>query len=134
MYQKIYVPVDNSDHSMASIEIAVHLAKQLGAKLVGSHAYAARLHDYRFKQMEFTLPEEYKVEGELEKQRDIHDTLITMGLQLISDSYLEVMKQKCEQEKLPFEEKMFDGKNFKIIVDDIRNNDYDLVIMGALGL
>jgi nucleotide-binding universal stress UspA family protein len=134
MYQKIYVPVDNSDHSMASIEIAVHLAKQLGAKLVGSHAYAARLHDYRFKQMEFTLPEEYKVEGELEKQRDIHDTLITMGLQLISDSYLEVMKQKCEQEKLTFEEKMFDGKNFKIIVDDIRNNDYDLVIIGALGL
>ena len=134
MYQKIYVPVDNSDHSMASIEIAVHLAKQLGAKLVGSHAYAARLHDYRFKQMEFTLPEEYKVEGELEKQRDIHDTLITMGLQLISDSYLEVMKQKCEQEKLPFEEKMFDGKNFKIIVADIQNDDYDLVIMGALGL
>ena len=134
MYQKIYVPVDNSDHSIASIEIAVHLAKQLGAKLVGSHAYAARLHDYRFKQMEFTLPEEYKVEGELEKQRDIHDTLITMGLQLISDSYLEVMKQKCEQEKLSFEEKMFDGKNFKIIVADIQNDDYDLVIMGALGL
>lgn len=134
MYQKIYVPVDNSDHSMASIEMAVHLAKQLGAKLVGSHAYAARLHDYRFKQMEFTLPDEYKVEGELEKQRNIHDTLITMGLQLISDSYLEVMKQKCEQEKLPFEEKMFDGKNFKIIVEDIQNNDYDLVIMGALGL
>lgn len=134
MYQKIYVPVDNSDHSMASIEMAVHLAKQLGAKLVGSHAYAARLHDYRFKQMEFTLPDEYKVEGELEKQRNIHDTLITMGLQLISDSYLEVMKQKCAQEKLPFEEKMFDGKNFKIIVEDIQNNDYDLVIMGALGL
>lgn len=134
MYQKIYVPVDNSDHSMASIDMAVHLAKQLGAKLVGSHAYAARLHDYRFKQMEFTLPDEYKVEGELEKQRNIHDTLITMGLQLISDSYLEVMKQKCEQEGLPFEEKMFDGKNYKVIVEDIENSDYDLVIMGALGL
>lgn len=134
MYEKIYVPVDNSDHSMASIDMAVHLAKQLDAKLVGSHAYAARLHDYRFKQMEFTLPEEYKVEGELEKQRNIHDTLITMGLQLISDSYLEVMKKKCEQEKLPFEEKMFDGKNFKIIVEDINSSDYDLVIIGALGL
>ncbi|NIT58298.1 MAG: universal stress protein, partial [Aliifodinibius sp.] len=44
------------------------------------------------------------------------------------------MKQKCEKVKLPFEEKMFDGKNFKVIVEDIRNNDYDLVIMGALGL
>ena len=55
------------------------------------------MHDVRFKQMEYTLPEEYQDEVELEKQRRIHDTLITMGLQLISDSYLEVMKQKCTE-------------------------------------
>ena len=62
MYKKIFVPVDNSEHSMASIDIAVELAKSLGSELVGSHAYAARMHDYRFKQMEFTLPEEYLVQ------------------------------------------------------------------------
>ncbi len=134
MYKKIFVPVDNSEHSMSSIDLAVHLAKETGAKLVGSHAYAARLHDYRFKQMEFTLPDEYLVEEEMEKQRKVHDTLITMGLELISDSYLVVMEKMAHESGLSFQPKMYDGKNYKVIADDINSSDYDLVIMGALGL
>ena len=51
MYKKIYVPVDNSTHSNLAIESAVRLGKAFGAELVGSHIYAARMHDYRFKQM-----------------------------------------------------------------------------------
>ncbi len=134
MYETIFVPVDNSEHSMTSIDVAVDFAKRFGSSLVGSHAYAARMHDYRFKQMEFTLPEEYLVEGEMEKQRKVHDTLITMGLELISDSYLVVMEERCKEENLPFEPKMYDGKNWKIIVKDIEESGYDLVVMGALGL
>ncbi len=134
MYEKIFVPVDNSEHSVASIEVAVKLAKALGGELVASHAYAARMHDYRFKQMEFTLPEEYLVESEMEKQRKIHDSLITMGLELISDSYLVVAQERAKEAGVPFTPKMYDGKNFKVIAEDINNSDYDLVVMGALGL
>lgn len=134
MYEKIFVPVDNSEHSLASADLAVKLASEFGAEVVGSHAYAARLHDYRFKQMEFTLPEEYLVEEEMEKQRKVHDSLITMGLELISDSYLVVMGKKARAADVPFKAKMYDGKNYKVISDDINSSDYDLVIMGALGL
>ena len=132
--KKIYVPVDNSDYSDASIALAVEFAKKFGSHLIGSHVYAAKMHDVRFKQMEYTLPEEYQDEVELEKQRRIHDTLITMGLQLISDSYLEVMKEKCTEFKIPFEAKMPEGKHYIKLVEDIEENDYDLVIMGALGM
>lgn len=134
MYEKIFVPVDNSEHSVAAIDLAIDFAKHLGSSLVGSHAYAARMHDYRFKQMEFTLPEEYLVEEEMEKQRKVHDTLITMGLELISDSYLTVMEKRCAEESLPFQPKMYDGKNWKVIVKDVEESGYDLVVMGALGL
>jgi len=134
MYKKIYVPVDNSEHSNACVDISIALAKRFGSQLVGSHVYAARMHDIRFKQMEYTLPEEYQDEQELERQRKIHDSLITMGLQLISDSYLEVMGRISEKEGLPFERKTFDGKNFQVLVEDIQNSDYDLVVIGALGL
>ena len=134
MYKKIFVPVDNSEHSIASAELAVEFAKKFDGSVVGSHAYAARMHDYRFKQMEYTLPEEYLVEHEMEKQRKIHDSLITMGLELISDSYLVVMEHLAKEADVPFEPKMYDGKNYKVIVEDIKNSDYDLVIMGALGL
>src|SRR3989304_10445630 len=111
MYKHIYVPVDNSDYSNRAIDLAVELGKVFGARLTGSHVYAARLHGYRFKQMEYTLPEEYKDEVELERQREIHDSLIAMGLQIISDSYMDVMGRKAEAAGLPFERKRFAAKH-----------------------
>jgi nucleotide-binding universal stress UspA family protein len=134
MYKRIYVPVDNSEHSNTAIELAVALGKAFGATLVGSHVYAARMHDYRFRQMEYTLPPEYQDEEELEKQRRIHDSLITMGLQLISDSYLEVLAQKAATVGVPCTKVMLDGKNYAELVRDIQQSAYDLVVMGALGL
>src|SRR5213593_3337755 len=134
MYKHIYVPVDNSDYSNRAIDLAVELGRAFGARLTGCHVYAARLHDYRFKQMEYTLPEEYKDETELERQRKIHDSLITMGLQLISDSYLDVMERKAADAGVPFVRKMMDGKHYKALIDDARASGYDLVVMGALGM
>ena len=134
MYQHIYVPVDNSDYSNRAIDLAVELGRAFGAKLTGCHVYAARLHDYRFKQMEYTLPEEYKDENELERQRKIHDSLIAMGLQLISDSYLDVMGRKAEEAGLAFDRKMVDGKHYKALIEDAQASGYDLVVMGALGM
>ena len=134
MFKHIYVPVDNSDYSNRAIDLAVELGRAFGSRLTGCHVYAARLHDYRFKQMEYTLPEEYKDETELERQRKIHDSLIAMGLQLISDSYLDVMAQKAEAAGLPFERKMVDGKHYKALIEDVKGSDCDLVIIGALGM
>src|SRR6266404_35512 len=134
MFKHICVPVDNSDCSNRAIDLAVELGRTCGARLTGVHVYAARLHDYRFKQMEYTLPEEYKDENELERQRQIHDSLIAMGLQLISESYLDVMAKKAGDAGLTFERKMIDGKHYKVLIDDTKASDYDLVDMGALGM
>jgi nucleotide-binding universal stress UspA family protein len=92
------------------------------------------MHDYRFKQMEYTLPPEYLEETELERQRQIHDSLISMGLKLISDSYLDPMGKKCEAAGLKFERKMMDGKHHVELAKDIAESDYDLIVIGALGL
>ena len=96
MYQSIYLPLDNSAHSLCGVDLAIALAKETGARLTGSHVYAAKLHDRRFRQMEGGLPEAYRKEETLVEQRDIHDDLITRGLQVISDSYLDVFEAKCE--------------------------------------
>jgi nucleotide-binding universal stress UspA family protein len=134
MFETIYVPVDNSDYSNAAVDIALELGRAFDSQLIGSHVYAARMHDYRFKQMEYTLPEEYQDEQELERQRKIHDTLITRGLRLISDSYLDVMAERCAIAQLPFQEKTFDGQNWQELVKDIEASHYHLIIMGALGM
>ena len=134
MYSKIYVPVDNSDYSNRAVVNAVALGKAFDSTLVGCHVYAARMHDYRFKQMEYTLPEEYLDEVELERQRKIHDSLITLGLKLISESYLDQMQNLCRTHGLDFEPRMMDGKHHTELVRDIQSADYDLVVIGALGI
>lgn len=134
MYKSIYVPVDNSDHSNAALDIGVSLAKTFGGKVIGSHVYAAKMHDRRFKQMEAGLPEEYQGEKELERQRQIHDSLITRGLEIISDSYMDVVTQKCGDANIPHETLGLEGRNFKVLVEDINTHKYDLSIIGALGL
>src|SRR5206468_10899271 len=134
IFKHICVPVDNSEYSNRAIDLAVKLGRPGGAKLTGVHVYAARKHEYRFKQMEYTLPEEYKDENELERQRKIHDSLIAMGLQLISESYLDVMARKATEAGLDFEPKMIDGKHYKALIEDTLASDYDLIVMGALGM
>ena len=134
MYKSIYVPVDNSDHSNRAVACAIGLGKAYSAKLVGCHVYAAKLHDYRFRQMEYTLPEEYIDEVELERQRKIHDSLITMGLKLISDSYLDGMSRHCGESGLAFEPRMMDGKHHIEILKDLAGSQHDLVVIGALGI
>ncbi|NGZ02182.1 MAG: universal stress protein UspA [Nitrospira sp. WS238] len=134
MYKTIYIPVDNSDHSNTAVDVGVHLAKTFGSKIVGSHVYAAKMHDKRFKQMEAGLPEEYHDEKELDRQRQIHDSLITRGLQIITDSYLDYVDKKCTEANLPIERRSLEGRNWKVLAEDINTNGYDLVIMGALGV
>ncbi len=134
MYRTIYVPVDNSEHSNRAVALAVELGRAFGARMIGCHVYAARMHDYRFRQMEYTLPEEYLEETELERQRRIHDSLITMGLQLISESYLGPMGASCRQAGLEFEPRMMDGKHSAEIVKDVAAVDTDLIVLGALGM
>jgi nucleotide-binding universal stress UspA family protein len=134
MYKSIYVPVDNSEHSNRAVASALALGRAFSAKLVGCHVYAAKLHDYRFRQMEYTLPEEYIDEVELERQRKIHDSLITMGLKLISDSYLDGMSRLCGESGLDFEPRMMDGKHHAEILKDLAGSDHDLVVIGALGI
>ena len=134
MYKTIYIPVDNSDHSNTAVDLGIALAKTFGSKVVGSHVYAAKMHDKRFKQMEAGLPEEYHDEKELDRQRQIHDSLITRGLQIITDSYLDYVDKKCTEANLPLERKSLEGRNWKVLVEDIATSGYDLVMMGALGV
>ncbi len=134
MYNKILVPLDNSKYSNAAITLSLKVAGAFGATVTGSHVYAAELHDDRFKQMEPGLPPKYQEEKELERQRDIHDDLITRGLQIISDSYAEYFQSMATDAGIVNESKSLEGKNYLELVKDIEANDYDLVVMGVLGL
>jgi nucleotide-binding universal stress UspA family protein len=134
VFHSIYVPLDNSAHSLCALDLAIQIARASGATLTGSHVYAAKLHDRRFRQMEGGLPEPYRKEDKLVEQREIHDDLITRGLQVISDSYLDVFDARCRAAGMTGERVHLEGKNWQRLVEDIGARDCDLVVMGALGL
>lgn len=134
MYKEVYVPVDNSDYSNQACVIGVDVARKFGGRVAGSHAYAAKMHDVRFRQMESGLPEEFRDEDEMQRQRKIHDQLITKGLEIITDSYIDVLEPLCEKHDIELVRRSLEGKNFKVIADDVNEGDYDLVVMGAMGM
>ncbi|MBN8477711.1 MAG: universal stress protein [Burkholderiales bacterium] len=134
MVKSLYVPLDNSAHSLAGVDLAITIARASGAALAGGHVYAAKLHDRRFRQMEGGLPAPYQKEAKLVEQREIHDDLITRGLQVISDSYLDVFDARCRAAGLEARRVHLEGRNWQRLVEDIGASDCDLVVIGALGL
>lgn len=134
MFRQIYVPVDNSEHSNAAVDLAVAIATRFRGELVASHAYAANLHAHRFRQMEPTLPGKYQSPETLEKQRRGHSSLITTGLRLISESYLEAAERRARPVGVAVSRRLLDGKNYAELVRDIQETKPDLVILGAHGM
>jgi len=126
--------LDNSPDSTAGIDIAIEMALAGSATLTGLHVYAARLHNERFRQMEGGLPAEYQNEKELLRQREIHDSLITRGLEIISDSYMTALHARAATTGLTSEGLSREGKNYEEIVKEADSDGVSLVFLGALGL
>ena len=134
MYKKIFIAIDNSRHSNYCIDLGIDISKKFKSQLVGCHVYDASLHQRRFRDMEKGLPPQYQDESVLQRQRDLHTSLINLGLKLISESYLDVFSKKCREAAVPHECLLLEGKNYYEIIKQVQRGHYDLVIMGALGL
>jgi len=133
-YRSILMAVDCSDHSNRGVSETLALAGLADARVTAIHVYAARMHDMRFRQMEGGLPERYRQQETLEQQRDIHNELITRGLTLISDSYLEAAARACREASIPFTPCTAEGKNYRELARETNSGRHDLLVIGAAGL
>lgn len=130
---RILVALDASDHANRALAEALRLVDPDGV-ITGIHAYAAKLHDRRFRQMEGGLPERYRKEEEMDYQRDVHDDLITRGLSIISDSYHDAADVACAEAKRAYGRLSPEGKNYRRIAEAVQCGAFDLVALGAVGL
>ncbi|MEK6539510.1 MAG: universal stress protein [Deltaproteobacteria bacterium] len=134
MFQKILAALDNSPYSDYGMEAAIAIAKAYKAEVTGCHVYAARLHETRFMDMETGLPERYQSEAILKRQREIHESLISKGLGIISDSYMDRFEKRCQEAKVSCIRKSREGKNFVEILKEIEEGNYNLTVIGSLGM
>jgi len=133
-YQAILLAVDSSDHANRGIGEAAAVAGASDAQITAAHVYAAAMHDMRFRQMEGGLPEPFRQERELERQRDVHDDLIHRGLSVITDSYLDQAERVCKDQGVRFAGCSLEGKNYRALVAEANSGRHDLLVIGALGL
>ena len=133
--KRLLVALDASEPADQALAESVRLVGAVDDGVVtGIHAYAAQLHDHRFRQMEGGLPERYLEEQEMEHQRDVHDDLITRGLSIITDSYHDVAAVACEKAGVKFKRLSPEGKNYRRLVEACESGEFDVMAMGALGL
>ncbi len=133
-FKRFIVALDASDHANRALAEALRLSATAEGEITGIHAYAAALHDRRFRQMEGGLPERYLDEEEMSYQRDVHDDLITRGLDIISDSYHDQAQEACDAVGLPYDRLSPEGKNASRIVEALEAGRHDVLALGALGL
>ncbi len=131
---RILVALDASDHANHAIAEAARLAASAKGALTGIHVYAAKLHDRRFRQMEGGLPQRYREESELERQREVHNSLIAHGLGLIGDSYHDAAEKVCAAAEVSYRRLSPEGKNYRRISEAAASGEFDLLVLGALGL
>src|SRR5688572_8374416 len=116
MYREILVPVDNSQCSDWAVDRAIEICTRSGGRITGTHVYAARLHDVRFRQLESGLPAQFQTPDEIKRQRKIHDKLIEKGLQLISDSFLDQVDNRARDSGVPLTRQLLEGINYEELV------------------
>ncbi len=134
MYQKFMTALDGSPWSNQAIQATIALAEKIASsQVVGCHVYAAELHRTRFEEMEPGLPDQYQDEEKLSGLRDTHESLITDGMALISDSYLAPLVKKANELGIEIKGLAPEGRNYVRLIEQIRSYQPHLVIMGALG-
>jgi len=134
LYRNILVALDSSDHANRGMAEAATLALLCDGNITGTHVYAAQMHDTRFRQMEGGLPEQFREEQELERQREVHDDLISRGLSIITDSYLDQAAKSSSEQGVELTRCSLEGKNYRALVNEANSGRHDLLIMGALGI
>jgi hypothetical protein len=104
-----------------AVDRAIELAAAHGVngRITGSHVYAARLHDIRFRQLETGLPAKFQTPDEIKRQRKVHDKLIEKGLQLISDSFLDQVETRCAARGVPLRRQLLEGINYEELVKEV---------------
>ncbi len=123
LYRQVFVPVDNSSFSDWAVDRAIEICSKTGGRITGNHVYAARLHDVRFRQLETGLPAQFQTPEEIKRQRKIHDKLIEKGLQLIADSFLDQMAERCEAARVPLTRQLLEGINYEEIVKEVNRGE-----------
>jgi nucleotide-binding universal stress UspA family protein len=134
MYKKILVAIDGSDYSLTGGQIALSIAKKLGAQILASNVYDAQIHTRRFHEMESILPGQYREADTEEQLREVHNVWTNEGFLALSKKRLSPYIEMCNKAGVEPVEVNRQGRNYVEILKAAEETGADLIIMGAAGI
>lgn len=128
LFEKILVPVDGSEHSTKALEKATQIAKKFGGEITLIHVYSASVPP-------IILPEPTtistpgipiltaaEVSRVVEAARESGDRILREG------------EKKAKAEGVQVEKKLVEGHAVQEIVKMAKEDNFDLIIIGARGI
>jgi nucleotide-binding universal stress UspA family protein len=134
MYSTVLVGLDGSKHSIWGAQIALAIARGLGAEILACHVYDTGIHRVRFHEMEPGLPTRYQGKESLHQLRNAHDSLISDGLQALSRGYMEHFVSEARGAGVTTSEVNVEGRNYVKILEAAHGRKTDLIVLGAHGI
>ena len=131
-WERICIPVDNSEQSERAIDLGVRLAKHFNYSVSGIHVFNSELHRKRFRSLLPHLPEKFRTRI-TEKMEKTHDAIMDLSFKHLGEELLDVIRFKAEKCGIEFESKILDGNPAKEIENYVNQNGCGLVMMGSSG-
>ncbi|RPA66502.1 universal stress protein [Cyclobacteriaceae bacterium YHN15] len=113
MPKKLLLPLDFSDHSVLTLDFALRLSDEIGAKIIGMHVYSVPLGYY--------------------KTGKSHDEFV----EIMETNARNDFQKFLAKHKIPEFECLFilkhDGNEGQFIIDTAKENGADMILMGSRG-
>lgn len=133
-YNHIVVALDGSEDSMAGGQLAIEIAEQFGSRISAVHVYDTKIHLSRFREMEPGLPARYRAPEYMGRLRSEHDSLMNNGFKTLSLGYMEQFLGQAREKGITVTEAPIEGRNYIALLELLKNEDFDLAVLGATGL
>ena len=134
MYKKILVTLDGSKYSLFGGDIALEFSRIFKSEIIAAHIYDGNIHSHRLREMEPDLPEKFQDEKTLKHVRDSHNELIYEGFISLSKGYIEEFEKKGAHKDINVTSLHSEGRNYSGILETAKENNADLIVLGAHGL
>ncbi len=128
MFDRILVPLDGSEHSMKALECAVQIAKKFSGKITLLNVYSGSVQP-------ILLPEPTTLGSPgvpLLTAADV--TKVAEAAKRAGKRILDDGEDKVKVEKVSFEKILVEGHPVEEIVREVKEHNFDLVVIGARGV
>jgi nucleotide-binding universal stress UspA family protein len=129
----VMVGIDGSKEALKALEIAYGWAQSFEKTLQLVAAYDPYFHGYIFKAMAGALSYERQEEVGIDKQKDLHDSIVDEGLGKLYQGFLDEAIKQLKNKGIEAVSSLRKGKPYRAIVDCASEKNSDIIVVGRYG-